>query len=318
MDGTIGADVAEMLRAVFGERLRCNEPLHRHTSFRIGGPADLWVEASTAEEIHAAQQIAAQSGQPLYIFGGGTNVLVSDRGIRGVVLQLGRAFNSIEWIPSISTHGEVEESTTRVRVGGAARFKKVVSEAAQRHLTGLEFAEGIPGSIGGGLLMNAGAFGGEIASVLDAVIGVHPEQGEIRLTKSQLNFGYRFFELPAGFVVTYIELTLQAGEPAAIHARIADAKRRREAHQPLGFPNAGSIFKNPPGTFAGKLIEAVGLKGAAEGGARVSDRHANFIVNAGAASASDVRRLMQRITDTVWREKSVRLVPEIKLLGDWE
>lgn len=295
---------------MFGERLRLGEPLHRHTSFRIGGPADVWIEVSSAQEIAAAQRVAARAGLPLMIFGGGTNVLVSDRGIRGIVIRLGRAYNTLEWLP----HGNV----TRLRAGGATRFKKLVTGAARRGLTGLEFAEGIPGSLGGGLLMNAGAFGGEIATVLDAVVGVHPEHGEQRLTKGELRFGYRFFDLPAGFVVTHVEFTLQPGDRGEIEARIADARRRREAHQPLGLPNAGSVFKNPPGHHAGKLIDSLGLKGARVGGAMVSERHANFIVNTGNASARDVRELMRQIAEAVWAEKGVRLVPEIKLLGEWD
>ena len=302
--------MVEELRTVFGERLRLSEPLHRHTSFRIGGPADVWIEVSSAAEIAAAQRVAARAGLPLLVFGGGTNVLVSDRGIRGIVVKLGRAYNTLEWTPG--------DSATRVRAGGAARFKKLVTEASRRALTGLEFAEGIPGSLGGGLLMNAGAFGGEIAGVLDAVVGVHPEHGEQRLAKGELRFGYRFFDLPAGFIVTHVEFTLHPGAPAEIEARIADAKRRREAHQPLGQPNAGSIFKNPPGHHAGRLIESLGLKGTRVGGAMVSERHANFIVNTGNASAADVHALMQRIAEAVWAEKSVRLVPEIKLLGEWD
>jgi UDP-N-acetylmuramate dehydrogenase len=291
-------------------RVRFAEPLRRHTSFRIGGPADVWVEAADADEIVWLQRAAQRAEMPLLVFGGGTNVLVSDAGVRGIVMSLGRPFAAIEWTPG--------EACTRVHAGGAARFKRLVTDAARRSLSGLEFAEGIPGSIGGGLLMNAGAFGGEIGSVIEAVHGVDPASGACVLPRDTLRFGYRFFELPRGFVVTAVDFILRPDDRAAIDARIADAKRRREAHQPLGLPNAGSIFKNPPGTHAGRLIESVGLKGRRIGGAMVSERHANFIVNVGDATAADVKQLMDEIAQSVLQRAAVQLVPEIKLLGDWE
>jgi UDP-N-acetylmuramate dehydrogenase len=309
MDGAIDTGLAAALSERFGARVRFAEPLRRHTSFRIGGPADVWVEVADADEIVWLQRAAQRAEMPLLVFGGGTNVLVSDAGVRGIVMNLGRPFTAIDWSPG--------EASTRVQAGGAARFKRLVTDAARRSLTGLEFAEGIPGSIGGGLLMNAGAFGGEIASVIEAVHGVEPASGACVLPCETLRFGYRFFELPRGFVVTGVEFVLRPDERAAIDARIADAKRRREAHQPLGLPNAGSIFKNPPGTHAGRLIESVGLKGRRIGGAMVSERHANFIVNVGDATAADVKQLMDEIAQSVLQRAAVELVPEIKLLGDW-
>lgn len=312
MDGAvdIGADVADLLLRRFGTRVRFAEPLSRHTSFRIGGPADVWVEASTPEEIWDLQQIAATAAVPLIVLGTGTNVLVSDRGVRGIVLKLGREFAIFEWA--------AEGACTRVRAGAAAPFKKLVLEAAGRGLSGLEFAEGIPGSVGGGLLMNAGAFGGEIADAVDGVVGVDPICGRRHLPRSALRFGYRSFDLPPGLVVTHVDFVLTPEDPERIRARMADAKRRREARQPLGLPNAGSIFRNPPGEYAGRLIEAVGLKGRRVGDAVVSEQHANFIVNVGSATAADVKRLIDEISTVVWKEKAVRLVPEIKLVGEWK
>jgi UDP-N-acetylmuramate dehydrogenase len=310
MDGAVGERVAEGLKALFGERVRFQEPLSRHTSFRIGGPADAWVEVSAPQEIVAAHRLAASEGVPVTILGGGTNVLVSDRGVRGLVFRLGREFTSVQWFPG--------EETTRVHAGAAGSFKKLCLEAAARGLTGLEFAEGIPGSIGGGLLMNAGAFGGEIADVLEAVVGVNPERGAEVLPRSALKFGYRFFDLPKGFTVTEVHFVLRRGDVDAIRARMADVKQRRESKQPLGMPNAGSIFKNPPGEFAGRLIESLGLKGRRVGGAMISERHANFIVNTGRATAAEVKQLMDEIAEAVWKERAVRLQAEIKLLGDWE
>jgi UDP-N-acetylmuramate dehydrogenase len=301
--------VQESLRRTFGERVRFSEPLSRHTSFRIGGPADVWVEVADTEEIRTVQSIAGAAGLPLWLLGGGTNVLVSDQGVRGIVLHLGRALAHAEW--------RANGAGTYVRVGAAMSFKKLVTDAVGRGLGGLEFAEGIPGTVGGGLLMNAGAFGGEIAEVVTHVEGVGPTGSVERLPRSAVRCGYRHFDLPRGFVVTHVEFSLVPGNPDAIVARRNDAKRRREAHQPLGVPNAGSIFKNPPGEFAGRLLEAVGMKGERRGGALVSERHANFIVNVGGARAADVRALMEEAARRVWEARGIRLQPEIKLVGDW-
>ncbi len=309
MDGAVTPALEERLRERFGERARFGEPLSRHTSFRIGGPADVWVEVTVAEEIVALFDLATTAAVPVLVFGSGTNVLVSDRGIRGIVMKLGRAFAGLEW--------KANGRGAHVRAGASAPFKRLVTEAAQRGLAGLEFAEGIPGSIGGGLLMNAGAFGGEIAPVVDGVAGVQAGAGTHYLPRAELRFSYRFFELPRGFVVTHVDFLLHSGDPEAIRATMADAKRRREGRQPLGWPNAGSIFKNPPGHFAGKLIEAAGLKGRRVGDAMISDQHANFIVNVGQATAADVKVLMDEMQAAVERQHGVRLMPEVKLLGDW-
>ncbi len=299
----------QMWRTSFRERVRFDEPLSRHTSFRIGGPADVWVEVADAAEIRCAQTMAAAADLRLFVLGGGTNLLVSDRGVRGVVLHLGRRLRSLQW------RGNREEQ--RLRTGAATPFKKLVTEAVARDLTGLEFAEGIPGTVGGGLLMNAGAFGGEIADVVESLEGVDTHGQEQRLPRSALHFSYRHFDLPAGFIVTHLEFFLRKGDRAAILARRDDAKRRREAHQPVGHPNAGSVFKNPPGEFAGRLIEAVGMKGQRRGHAMISEQHANFIVNLGGATAADVRLLMVEAARRVWEAKRVRLEPEIRLVGDW-
>jgi UDP-N-acetylmuramate dehydrogenase len=297
------------LQEFFGTRVRFTEPLSRHTSFRIGGPADVWVEVAYAEEIGRVQAIAAAADLPLFVLGGGTNVLVSDRGLRGIVLHLGRPLACLDW--------RANGNGLHARAGAALPLKRLVTEAIARDLSGLEFAEGIPGTVGGGLLMNAGAFGGEIGSVVEYVDGVDA-YGELqRLPRSALRFAYRRFDLPPGFIVTRLEFLLHPADRDAIHAKRDAAKRRRAAHQPLGYPNAGSIFKNPPGQHAGRLIEAVGMKGQRHGGAMVAEEHANFIVNVGGATAADVRALMVEAARRVWEAKSVRLEPEIKLVGDW-
>ncbi len=289
--------------------IKLNELMSRHTSYAIGGPVDVLAYPADRDDAALIMKEIKARKQNFFVLGGGTNLLVSDRGVRGVVLKLGRAFGTIEW------HGN--GSGTEVRAGAAVPFKKLVTEAAQRSLTGLEFAEGIPGSLGGGVLMNAGAFGGEIAQVIEAIEGVEAVAGPRRLPRDTLRFGYRAFDLPRGFVVSYLSLRLASGDAEAMRAKMREYKRRREAHQPLGYPNAGSIFKNPPGHFAGRLIEEVGLRGRRIGGAMVSQQHANFIVNLGGATAADVRALMDEIARRIWEEKQIRLVPEVRQVGEW-
>lgn len=294
----------------FADRVRFEEPLSRHTSFRIGGPADVWIDVKDVADVSRARTLAAAADLPLWIVGGGTNLLIADRGVRGVVVHLDKAFGTIEW----QARGE----DVHVHAGAAVPFKKLVNQAVERSLAGLEFAEGIPGSVGGGLLMNAGAFGGEISEVVEYVDGVDRAGDVRRLPRTELRFEYRAFDLEQGFLVTHIGFHLRPGLATAIRARRDDAKRRREAHQPLGYPNAGSVFRNPPGEYAGRLIEAVGLKGYRIGGAMLSERHANFIVNLGGATAADVRALMRAAEQRVWELKRIRLQPEIKLVGDWD
>jgi len=299
----------QALKKAFGSRVRFDEPLSRHTSFRIGGPAAVWVEVADALEIRRVQAFAAATALPLFVLGGGTNVLVSDRGLRCIVLHLGRSLAALQW--------RANGTGQHVRAGAAAPLKRLVNEAIERDLAGLEFAEGIPGTVGGGLLMNAGAFGGEMADVVELVEGVDAAGGVQQLPRSALKFGYRHFDLPPGFIVTHLRFLLQPDDGDAIRARREEAKRRREVHQPLGYPNAGSVFKNPLGQFAGKLLEAAGFKGCRRGGAMFSHQHANFIVNVAGATAADVRWLMDEASRRVREMSGVRLEPEIRLLGDW-
>ncbi|GIW45518.1 MAG: UDP-N-acetylenolpyruvoylglucosamine reductase [Candidatus Binatia bacterium] len=293
----------------FGQRLKRNEPLARHTSFRIGGPADLWIEVESTSELCFVLQCARRHGTPWWLLGGGTNVLVSDSGVRGLVLRLGRAFSFAEW--------RENEPLVHVRVGASLPLKKLVLETVERNLTGLEFAEGIPGTVGGGLLMNAGAFGGELAQVVSSVELVTPDAQKMVVPREALRFDYRYFDLPRGTVVTAVEFTLRRAAPEVVQERYRNAKTRRERNQPRGYPNAGSIFKNPPGNFAGRLIEAVGLKGYRLGQAMFSTKHANFIVNLGGARAKEVRALMAEAERRVAEQFGIRLEAEIRLVGDW-
>ena len=307
--GAIDEPLRQRLVARFGARVRFDEPLARHTSFRIGGPADAWVDVDDADELAELFGAARESATPVFTLGSGTNVLVSDRGVRGVVVHLGRGFHFIEWAE--------EAEHAAVRAGAAMPFKKLVYDAVERGFEGLEFGEGIPGSVGGGLTMNAGAFGGEIGKVVTSLQGVHREGRVEELPRSALAFEYRRLELPPGWVITAVRLTLARGDRAEMEKRVAVARDKRKKNQPLGLPNAGSIFKNPPGTFAGRLLEEAGVKGLARGGARVSELHSNFIVNQGGATAAEVRALMEEMRARVQARSGVRLEPEVKLVGEW-
>jgi len=295
----------DQLRARFGARVKANQMLAEFTSFRIGGPADLLIEVENEDELTDALAAANRCGAQAFCLGAGTNLLVSDRGVRGLVLRLGRGFEKIE------IDGK------RVSAGAAAQFGTLVETVIERGLAGLEFAEGIPGTVGGGLVMNAGAFGGELARVVTMVHGA-TRQGELKaLSADEVHFAYRRTELPPGFIITRVEFELAEGDHETMRARVAELRARRAARQPRGFPNAGSIFKNPPGSFAGRLLEGCGLKGERMGGAAFSEQHANFIVNLGDARAAEVRALMELARKKVKETTGVWLEPEVKLVGDW-
>ncbi len=289
----------------FGARVQRGQPLAALTSFRIGGPADFVVEVADEQELAAALLAASRNGIPAFCLGTGTNLLISDRGVRGLVIRLGAVFK------------EVHFDGCRVKAGAAVQFGELVVQAVARGLAGLEFGEGIPGSVGGALIMNAGAFGGELAPVVTAVRGA-ARDGTLRtLDKDEIGFFYRRSILPPGFIVAAVEFDLIPGDCAALQAKVAELKAKRAARQPLGVPNAGSIFKNPPGNFAGRLLEACGLKGERIGGAAFSHQHANFIVNLGGARASEVRALMDLARERVEQQTGVKLEPEVKLVGEW-
>jgi UDP-N-acetylmuramate dehydrogenase len=297
--------LAEELRERFGERLWTEFPLAELTSFQIGGPADLFVEVENEAELIDAVAGAWRNEIPYFCLGAGTNLLVSDRGIRGLVIKLGTGFSGIT-IDGLN-----------LTAGAAAQFRTMVLAAVDLGLAGLEFGEGIPGSVGGGLMMNAGAFGGEMARVVTAIHGVTMRGAARTLAPEEARFTYRRSELPPCFVITRVNFQLARGNRDALFARIGELKAKRAARQPNDVPNAGSIFKNPPGNFAGRLLEGAGLKGAQLGGAAFSDRHANFIVNLGGARADEVRALMDMARHKVKEASGVWLDPEVRLIGDW-
>ncbi len=293
------------LRARFGARLRSAMPLAELTSFRIGGPADLFVAVEDETELMYAKAAAYRAGVPCFCLGAGTNLLVSDRGMRGLVVRLGDGF------------GKIKIDGVKVVAGAAAAFGTLVQAVVDRGLEGLEFGEGIPGTVGGGLVMNAGAFGGEVARVVTLVHGVTEAGEALALTRDEVKFGYRRTELPPHFVITRVDFELGRGDRAQLMARVVELRARRASRQPRGVPNAGSIFKNPPGNFAGRLLEGAGLKGTRLGGAAFSDQHANFIVNLGGAQAAEVRALIDMARNKVKEQSGVWLEPEVRLVGDW-
>lgn len=293
------------LRVKFGARVRASMPLAELTSFRIGGPADLFVAVEDETELMHAKAAAYRAGIPCFCLGAGTNLLVSDRGMRGLVVRLGDGF------------AKIKIDDAKVVAGAAAAFGTLVQEVVDRGLAGLEFGEGIPGTVGGGLVMNAGAFGGEIAKVVTLVHGVTESGEALALSKDDVKFAYRRTELPAHFIITRVDFELARGDRAQLAARVAELHAKRASRQPRGVPNAGSIFKNPPGNFAGKLLEGAGLKGTRLGGAAFSDQHANFIVNLGGAQAAEVRALIDMARNKVKEQSGVWLEPEVRLVGDW-
>jgi UDP-N-acetylmuramate dehydrogenase len=293
------------LARVLDGKVRRDEPLSRHTSYRIGGPADWFAQPETVAELGALLRAAADAGIAVTLLGGGSNMLVGDGGVRGLVVKLGRGFRRTTW------------RADGVRAGAAVQLGRLARESAARGLAGLEHAEGIPGTVGGALFMNAGAYGGDIAAVVSAVEGVGPDGVPRELPAADIPFRYRRAGLPDGFVVTAVDFALRPDDVAAVRARMEAVRARRVASQPHGEPNSGSVFKNPAGDHAGRLIEAAGLKGFRVGGARISERHANFIVNGGGAHAADVQTLMAIAQRAVWERSGVWLEPEVRLVGRW-
>lgn len=320
MDADACSQLYEVTAPRIGERLRPAEPLGRYTSYRIGGPADLFLDPADTDDLCFALGEAARLGVPVTRLGGGTNILVSDRGVRGLVVRLGRSFDYRNWHEETRSRREDGNIERRVivDVGGSTRLAKLVSESVAHGYAGLEFAAGIPGSVAGGALMNAGAFGGEIGDAIQYVEGVLLTGEKVRLDRARLEFSYRNLALDVELVITSVRFSLLRSSVGRLKGVVASVQTKRRRKQPLGVPNAGSVFKNPHGEYAGKLIEAAGLKGKTIGRAQVSPDHANFIVNLGGAKATDVRSLMDLVQDEVWKRSGVWLEPEVRLIGDWD
>jgi UDP-N-acetylmuramate dehydrogenase len=295
-------DVLDELRSR-AEKVCVDEPLSKHCTLGVGGPADFYVEVATTQQLKAVWSWAKAQGLPLFLIGKGSNILISDKGVRGVVVHLRGEFEEISW----------EEN--RVRAGAGTSLPVLAKQCAERGWGGAEFMVGIPGTLGGGLLTNAGTPEGDLGSLVEQVKVLDVTGAEKVLSKNQLAFRYRSSTLAGQFVLA-ATLKLRRGNKTDSMARLRFQLKRRGEKQPLGTKNCGSVFKNPPGDHAARLIEGVGLKGFCLGGARFSPKHANFIENTGGASARDIHRLMEKACHLVREKFGLTLEPEVWSVGE--
>lgn len=286
------------------ENIYLQEPMANYTTFRVGGPADCLITLENEEQLRKVQRYLHLVEIPFFVLGNGSNVLVSDKGYKGIILQVGDRMS------------EVTVEGRRVIAQAGARMSQVARVAMENGLTGFEFASGIPGTVGGGVVMNAGAYGGEMKQVVETVTVVDPEGEILELDNNTMEFGYRYSiirNLP--FVVTKVTFLLEEGNPAQIKATMDDLAAKRREKQPLEYPSAGSTFKRPEGHFAGALIMDAGLRGFRIGGAQVSEKHCGFVINAGEATATDVMKVIQEVRLRVKEQFNVELEPEVVFLG---
>ena len=288
------------------DNVKQQEPMSKHTTFRIGGPADFYLCPHSTKEVQQTVQICKEENLPYFILGNGSNLLVSDKGYRGAIIRLWKNFSDIS----------VKDCCITAKAG--ALLSKVAAEALEEGLTGMEFASGIPGTIGGAVFMNAGAYGGEMKDIIKEV-KVLDDQGEIRvLSNEEMKLGYRTSIVKEkGYTVLSAVLQLKKGEVSVIRETMEDLKNRRTSKQPLDMPSAGSTFKRPEGYFAGKLIMDSGLRGFSVGGAQVSEKHCGFVVNKGGATAEDVTALIREVQRRVKEKFGVELETEVRFLGEF-
>lgn len=288
------------------ENIHIEEPLANHTTFRVGGPTDCLVEIESTEQLRKIQKYLRLIEEPYTILGNGSNLLVGDGGYRGIVLQIGNKMADIR----------VDGNTITAQAG--ALLSKTAKVALEHGLTGLEFASGIPGSIGGAVVMNAGAYGGEMKQVITSVTVLDQEGEELVLDNETMEFGYRTSVIKhRPFLVTEVTFELTPGDPKVIKSTMDDLAARRREKQPLEYPSAGSTFKRPEGHYAGQLIMEAGLRGFQIGGARVSDKHCGFVINTGTASAADVLDVIRHVQQTVKEKFDVDLETEVIMLGEF-
>ena len=282
-----------------------DEPMSRHTTFRVGGPADFFVTPKAKEEVRDVIRICKEAGMPYYIIGNGSNLLVSDAGYRGVIVQIYKEMNEVK----------VEGDLVKAQAG--ALLSGIAAKALGAELSGFEFASGIPGTIGGACMMNAGAYGGEMKDVLESVTVLTGKGKIIELGRNELELGYRTSVIAKkGYIVLGAALKLERGDGEKIKTYMDELKEKRVTKQPLEYPSAGSTFKRPEGYFAGKLIEDAGLRGFQVGGAQVSEKHCGFVINRNHATAADIMELMRQVQIRVKENSGVDLEPEVKRLGD--
>ena len=295
-----------MMDIIDEKRIYTDEPMKKHTTFRVGGNADFFVIPKTVEEVKQTIMLCVEQDMPYYILGNGSNLLVGDKGYRGVVIQIYKEMNNI------FVDGQ------KIKVQAGALLSKIGSVALEAGLTGFEFAAGIPGTMGGAVVMNAGAYGGEMKDVLEEVTVLTKEGEVLTLSKEQLDMGYRTSVVAKkDYIVLKATIALELGDRDAIKARMDELKVQRTTKQPLEFPSAGSTFKRPEGYFAGKLIQDAGLRGFQVGGAQVSEKHCGFVINKGDATAADIVELMKQVSERVKEKFGVELEPEVKRLGEF-
>ncbi len=294
----------DLIQLLSPHSVSLNEPMRNHTTFKIGGPADLLVTPQNIEELKTALLYCRHHQVPYLVFGAGSNILVHDKGIRGVAVK-------------ISQLNSIEVTGQEVYAQAGIMLSDLAYKVAAFNLSGLEFAEGIPGSLGGAVVMNAGAYDGEMAHVVQEVDAIDPSGNTITFHRSQLDYGYRHSIFQRNHhIVIAARLTLKPDDEAGIMARMKDFSQRRWEKQPLEYPSAGSVFRRPPGHFVGPMIEELGLKGYSVGGAQVSCKHAGFIINNGQATANDVLQLIAFIQAAVEKEYGILLQPEIRIVGE--
>ena len=308
----ITEEVREAIEKISGlipeERLRRDEPMELHTSFRTGGPAAAFAVTVNEDELSAVLSALAETGAEHMLIGNGSNLLVADEGYPGVIVKLGGDFEMIE---------QDEEDPCLVRVGAARLMSSASVFLTGRGLSGFEFASGIPGSIGGAVFMNAGAYGGEMKDVVESVRVMNADGSGIRtLSGEDMDFSYRHSAAEEGaMIILSAVLRLRKDEPEAIAARVAELAAKRSAKQPVNFPSAGSTFKRPVGGYAAALIEESGLKGYRAGGAEVSEKHAGFVINTGGATTEDVLAVMRHVREKVFEDSGIMLEPEVRLIN---
>ena len=294
-----------------------DEPMKKHTTFRIGGPADYYAEPDMSR-ISKLIEIAKACDMPVTVIGNGSNLLVGDKGIRGLVIGIGKGMSEIEVTEAVAQDFTAQDNCHIITAGAGAILAAVAAKAAEASLSGLEFASGIPGSVGGAVVMNAGAYGGEIKDVLiDAT--VLTADGELKtVTRDELDLSYRHSIVPEkGYIVLSARFRHTPKPKDEIKSYMAELRAKRVEKQPLEYPSAGSTFKRPEGYFAGKLIMDAGLRGYSVGDAQVSQKHCGFVVNKGEAAAADVLTLIKDVQETVLKQFGVKLEPEVKMIGEF-
>lgn len=297
--------LTELQNVMGGSGIFMEEPMKKHTTFRVGGPADVLVQPDETA-LAAILALCRQYHVSYSFIGNGSNLLVGDKGIRGVVIEM------------TDPMGNIEVDGTKITAQAGAMLSKIANTAASNGLGGMEFAAGIPGSVGGAVVMNAGAYGGEMKDIIEKVYVLDENGVQLELDRDALDFGYRHSCIPKKkYIVTKVVLDLVPRDEAEIRSEMKELNEKRAEKQPLQYPSAGSTFKRPEGYFAGKLIMDAGLRGYQVGGAQVSEKHCGFVINKGDATAADICQLMQDVSDKVQAQFGVVLEPEVKMIGEF-